>query len=96
MARWTFDDIPCQAGRTAVVTGANSGLGFESARQLALKGANVIAACRHRDKGREAVRRIRDESRTQASRRRRWIWPIWTPSPASPTSSWPGIADSTC
>jgi NAD(P)-dependent dehydrogenase (short-subunit alcohol dehydrogenase family) len=62
MARWTFDDIPCQAGRTAVVTGANSGLGFEAARQLALKGANVIAACRHRDKGLEAVRRILDES----------------------------------
>ena len=62
MARWTFDDIPCQAGRTALVTGANSGLGFESARQLALKGANVIAACRHHDRGLEAVRRIRDES----------------------------------
>jgi NAD(P)-dependent dehydrogenase (short-subunit alcohol dehydrogenase family) len=62
MARWTFDDIPCQAGRTAVVTGANSGLGFEAARQLTLKGANVIAACRHRGKGLEAVRRIRDES----------------------------------
>ncbi|MBB5167726.1 SDR family NAD(P)-dependent oxidoreductase [Mycobacterium sp. AZCC_0083] len=62
MARWTFDDIPCQAGRTALATGANSGLGFESARQLALKGANVIAACRHHDRGLEAVRRIRDES----------------------------------
>jgi NAD(P)-dependent dehydrogenase (short-subunit alcohol dehydrogenase family) len=62
MARWTFDDIPCQAGRTAVVTGANSGLGFESARQLAIKGANVIAACRDRDKGTDAVRRILDES----------------------------------
>jgi NAD(P)-dependent dehydrogenase (short-subunit alcohol dehydrogenase family) len=62
MARWTFDDIPCQAGRTAVVTGANSGLGFECARQLTLKGANVIAACRDRDKGIDAVRRILDES----------------------------------
>jgi NAD(P)-dependent dehydrogenase (short-subunit alcohol dehydrogenase family) len=62
MARWAFDDIPCQAGRTVVVTGANSGLGFECARQLTLKGANVIAACRDRDKGREAVRRILDES----------------------------------
>ena len=64
MAHWTFDDIPCQTGRTALVTGANSGLGFESARQLALKGANVIAACRDRDKGVEAARRIRDECPT--------------------------------
>jgi NAD(P)-dependent dehydrogenase (short-subunit alcohol dehydrogenase family) len=62
MARWTFDDIPCQAGRTVVVTGANSGLGFEAARQLALKGATVVAACRDRGKALEAVRRIRDES----------------------------------
>lgn len=61
MARWTFDDIPDQAGRTVVVTGANSGLGFEAARQMALKGANVIAACRNRDRGAEAVDRIRSE-----------------------------------
>lgn len=43
---WTTDDIPDQAGRIAVVTGANGGLGFEVARELARKRANVVMACR--------------------------------------------------
>ena len=61
MAAWTFDDIPDQTGRSAVVTGANTGIGRETARMLALKGANVVLACRSLDKGAAAVRAILDE-----------------------------------
>lgn len=43
---WTTDDIPDQSDRIAVVTGANGGLGFEVARELARKGAHVVMACR--------------------------------------------------
>ncbi len=44
--RWTMQDIPDMTGKTAVITGANSGLGFNTARGLAGKGAKVIMACR--------------------------------------------------
>ncbi len=58
MTAWTFDDIPDQTGRTAIVTGANTGLGLETARMLALKGATVVLACRNLDKGKAALERI--------------------------------------
>jgi NAD(P)-dependent dehydrogenase (short-subunit alcohol dehydrogenase family) len=58
---WTAADIPDQTGRTAVVTGANSGLGFETARRLAEKGAHVIMTARSEDKGRKAAEAIRAE-----------------------------------
>jgi NAD(P)-dependent dehydrogenase (short-subunit alcohol dehydrogenase family) len=45
-SRWTAADIPDQAGRTAVVTGANAGIGFEAAKALARRGATVLLACR--------------------------------------------------
>jgi NAD(P)-dependent dehydrogenase (short-subunit alcohol dehydrogenase family) len=51
-------DVPGQAGRTAVVTGANSGIGFETARVLAEHGATVILACRDVAKGAAAAARI--------------------------------------
>lgn len=61
MKSWTFQDIPDQSGRTAIVTGANTGIGFETARMLALKGAEVVLACRNLEKGQAALERIRNE-----------------------------------
>ncbi|HVU62091.1 MAG TPA: oxidoreductase [Mycobacteriales bacterium] len=58
MARWTAQDIPDQTGRVAVVTGANSGLGFHTALELARHGAKVVVASRSDVRGKEAVARI--------------------------------------
>jgi NAD(P)-dependent dehydrogenase (short-subunit alcohol dehydrogenase family) len=52
---WDAGRIPDQTGRVAVVTGANSGLGLVTARELARKGALVVLACRDMDKGRSAL-----------------------------------------
>jgi NAD(P)-dependent dehydrogenase (short-subunit alcohol dehydrogenase family) len=57
---WTADDIPDQRDRLAVVTGANTGLGFETARLLAEHGASVVLAVRDVDKGKHAAARIAD------------------------------------
>jgi NAD(P)-dependent dehydrogenase (short-subunit alcohol dehydrogenase family) len=53
--RWTSSDIWDQTGRVAIVTGANSGIGFEAAKALATKGAHVIVASRSKQRGEEAV-----------------------------------------
>jgi NAD(P)-dependent dehydrogenase (short-subunit alcohol dehydrogenase family) len=62
MSKWTTTDIPDQAGRTAVVTGANTGLGFQTAAALAAKGAHVVLAVRNVDKGNDAAARIGDQT----------------------------------
>ena len=57
---WSATDIPDQAGRTAVVTGANGGLGLATARALAGAGATVVIAARNQERAAEAMGRIRD------------------------------------
>lgn len=59
MSRWTAGDIPDLAGQVAVVTGANSGIGYETALQLALHGARVLATARSPERGEDALRRLR-------------------------------------
>ena len=56
---WTVDNIPDQTGRVAVITGANSGIGLETARELCRKGALVIMACRSPEKAEAAAEDIR-------------------------------------
>ncbi|MEU8257943.1 SDR family NAD(P)-dependent oxidoreductase [Micromonospora inaquosa] len=56
--KWTEQQIPRQDGRVAVVTGANTGLGFETARRLAERGASVVLAVRDTAKGELAAARI--------------------------------------
>ena len=56
--KWTTADIPDQSGRVAIITGANTGLGFDTAAALADKGAQVVLAVRNLDKGKDAVAQI--------------------------------------
>jgi len=61
-SKWTAADVPDQTGRVAIVTGANSGLGFDTAAVLADKGAHVVMAVRNLDKGNEAADQIRSKN----------------------------------
>ncbi|MET0993551.1 MAG: SDR family NAD(P)-dependent oxidoreductase [Mycobacterium sp.] len=60
--KWNASDVPDQSGRIAIITGANSGLGYDTAAVLADKGAQVVLAVRNLDKGREAADRIKTAS----------------------------------
>ncbi len=55
---WTTDNIPDLAGKIIVITGANSGIGFESAKEFARKGAEVIFACRNKNKAEAAIQKL--------------------------------------
>ncbi|MEU7146477.1 oxidoreductase [Streptomyces sp. NPDC045456] len=61
MTRWTTSHIPDQTGRSAVVTGANSGIGYITARELARRGARTVLACRNEARGHAALARLRSE-----------------------------------
>ncbi len=60
VSRWSVNDIPSQHGRSVIVTGANTGLGFHAAAMFAAKGADVTLACRDGAKAESAVTRIRE------------------------------------
>lgn len=65
MARnWSLQDVPDMAGRAVVITGANSGIGLETARYLVRANATVIMACRNRDKALRAIGDIRATTST--------------------------------
>ncbi len=57
--KWTIQDMPDQSGKVIIVTGANSGLGFETSKALAARSAQVVMACRNMRKGEEAAAAIR-------------------------------------
>jgi NAD(P)-dependent dehydrogenase (short-subunit alcohol dehydrogenase family) len=61
MSKWTAEDIPDLTGRTFVITGANSGLGLESSRMLAARGAHVVMTARDQLKGEAAAARVRQD-----------------------------------
>jgi len=61
VSNWTTADIPDQTGRVAVITGANTGLGYETAAALAARGAHVVLAVRNVEKGKQAAARIGGE-----------------------------------
>ena len=61
-SKWTTADIPDQSGRVAIITGANTGLGLETAKALADKGAHVVLAVRNLEKGNQAVSQITAKS----------------------------------
>ena len=61
MAKWTAEQIPDQTGRRAIVTGANSGLGWHVSTELARHGASVILACRDQTRGKDALERLKQE-----------------------------------
>ncbi len=56
--KWDERDVPAVSGKTVLITGANSGLGFETARVLAARGGHIIMACRNADKAHAAINRI--------------------------------------
>ena len=56
--KWTTDNIPDLTGKVAIVTGANSGIGFETTKGLAAKGAEVVLACRNLEKANLATKEI--------------------------------------
>ncbi|MFQ5434874.1 MAG: oxidoreductase [Anaerolineae bacterium] len=60
--KWTQKDIPELSGNVAIVTGANSGIGYETALALAQKGAAVVMACRNLPKANAAAEQIRQSS----------------------------------
>jgi NAD(P)-dependent dehydrogenase (short-subunit alcohol dehydrogenase family) len=58
MTDWTAADLPSFAGRTVIITGANSGLGAVTARELAAKGAKIVMAVRNTSKGEAAAQQV--------------------------------------
>jgi NAD(P)-dependent dehydrogenase (short-subunit alcohol dehydrogenase family) len=83
MTDWTTADIPPLNGKTAVITGATGGLGYETALALAGAGAVVVLTGRNDAKGRNAIQSIRAQFPDPKSVTKRSIWPALLPWPNS-------------
>jgi NAD(P)-dependent dehydrogenase (short-subunit alcohol dehydrogenase family) len=84
------------SGRTAVITGGNSGIGFEAARVLAVRGARLILGCRDQGKARDAVTLIRATAPAPTSGWCRSTLLPWSPCVRRPPRSGPRASASTC
>ena len=58
MADYQESDVPDQTGKTVFITGANTGIGYDTARVLALRGARVLLGCRDESKASDAIGKI--------------------------------------
>ena len=95
-AKWTSDDVPGQQGRLAVVTGANTGLGFETAQVLAARGASVVLAVRESRRASAPPRPSPTPPPARTSRSSASTWPRWNPSAPPQANCGPGTPGSTC
>ena len=92
-ANWTSVTCPSQEGRVAVITGANTGLGFDTAKVLAERGATVVLAVRDVEKGKRRPPAHRGAARTPTSPCRSWTWRRWSRSGAPPPNWGPAPAE---
>jgi len=60
--KWTEKDLPNLGGKTVIITGANSGIGFSATKFMSAKGATIIMACRNPDKAKNALQTIKNEN----------------------------------
>ena len=65
--KFTENNVPDQSGSTVVITGANTGLGYEAARVLSGRGARVLIACRSQQKAEDAIARIEKQNGTKGA-----------------------------
>ena len=95
--RWTAEDLPDLTGSTALVTGANNGLGLFTALELARHGADVILAGRNLDRGTAALARTAPRCPTRTcTGSRAGHPPGWPRCGSPPTRSPRALAGSTC
>ncbi len=95
MMKYTTASIPDLSGTTAVVTGANGGLGLETAKALAARGAHVVMAVRDQDKAADAAAVIRAASPAPRWNSRPSIWRRSGRSRLPPRECWTGMSGST-
>ena len=96
MSKWSEADVPDQSGRVAIVTGANTGLGYDTARVLAEHGAHVVMAVRDTAKGDAAVAQLTGAVPQANVTVQSWTWDHSSRCALPPTNCAPPTPASTC